>query len=217
MNIKAGILAIDCSTSILKIGLSLDEKSVMLSNDDRYRHAEFIFKLIDQILEENSFDRNGLKLITVCIGPGSFTGLRVGLAAAKGLAVSLKIPIVGISTFSIAAPSLFGKYENPAVVIPSRKNEFYFGEIVQSAFDDSSIKIYSGDELKEISKNFTICPVDLKPEDMELFDKIVENPEEIIVSDNLIGAGYNKHHSSGSDDLSKLEPLYIQQFPVGKK
>lgn len=54
--------------------------------------------MIEELLEQNSMALDSLSAISVSIGPGSYTGLRVGLSAAKGLAFALDIPIMGIST-----------------------------------------------------------------------------------------------------------------------
>ena len=90
------ILAIDSSTTFLRVGLQgANDEIFSGENHDRYRHAEFIFPLIDKVISEAKIEKTDIDAIIVATGPGSFTGLRIGMSAAKGLAVALNIPIAG--------------------------------------------------------------------------------------------------------------------------
>ena len=96
------ILGIDSSTDILAIGLSNDQKIIAETTVLSQReHASRIIDTIDEVLTSGSTKKNELSGVSVAIGPGSFTGLRVGLAVAKAFAVALDIPLVGISTFEV--------------------------------------------------------------------------------------------------------------------
>lgn len=87
-------------------------------------HAEHLFDQIDDVLDNAGREYDDLDRIVVTVGPGSFTGLRVGLAAARGLATALNIPCVGIST--LFALSLSGRENQPvSVFIDARRNQHY--------------------------------------------------------------------------------------------
>ncbi|MDX2007309.1 MAG: tRNA (adenosine(37)-N6)-threonylcarbamoyltransferase complex dimerization subunit type 1 TsaB [Meiothermus sp.] len=88
------ILGIDTATPYLVLGLPTAERAVRLER----RHAEVLWSELEDFLRQNSVDRSGLEAIAVGQGPGSYTGLRVGVSAGLGLARGLGVPVVGVST-----------------------------------------------------------------------------------------------------------------------
>ena len=100
------ILAIDtsggqCALAVLGSGRKATRIEVM----DR-GHAEALFPMIDAVLEECGASHSDLTKIAVCTGPGSFTGLRAGIAAARGLALGRGVPAVGITRFEALAAAM---------------------------------------------------------------------------------------------------------------
>lgn len=215
MEIIPHILAIDSSASTLKIGLSLESGQIAkLSNADRFRHAEFIFILINRLLGENNLAANQLRGIVVSTGPGSFTGLRVGLASAKGLAVSLGIPLVGFSNYTASAGRIFGEYGLSAVLTPSRRGEFYLGLVESETFADESITIISSVEIPIRLKNYPIIGIDFGRLTRETYPVPDFKHFETRI-DDFITIGSSRLFS-GDDKINTLEPLYIQNFQPGK-
>ncbi len=97
---RAAILAIDCATTQVVVasgspGGRIDGLSTWPAG---YRHGETLLPAIGRFLGEQNLRRSRLVAIVVGTGPGAFTGLRVGLATAKGLAHGLRLPLIGIST-----------------------------------------------------------------------------------------------------------------------
>ena len=90
-------------------------------------HAERLFPMIDELMAEAGCSPGDLSRIAVCTGPGSFTGLRVGVAAARGLALGLGIPAIGVTRFE----ALIGPGERE-VTLPGRG-----GTIYRQTFDDN--------------------------------------------------------------------------------
>ncbi|MBI4126211.1 MAG: tRNA (adenosine(37)-N6)-threonylcarbamoyltransferase complex dimerization subunit type 1 TsaB [Deltaproteobacteria bacterium] len=90
---------------------------------DPTSHEEKLFQKLEDILSLLSMKPSDINGIIVGIGPGSFTGLRVGLAAAKGMALSLGIPIVGVSSLDVLEQSLGGGMVVP--LIDARRGEIY--------------------------------------------------------------------------------------------
>lgn len=88
------ILGIDTATPYLVLGLPNAERAVRLER----RHAEVLWAELDDFLRQNSVDRSGIAAIAVGQGPGSYTGLRVGVSAGLGLARGLGVPVVGVGT-----------------------------------------------------------------------------------------------------------------------
>ena len=98
------ILALDTSTLVSSVAIASSEKLIAeLILQTKLTHSEVLMPHIEQILAMTKLEKADLTGIAVSIGPGSFTGLRIGLAAAKGMAYALKIPIVGVSTLAALA------------------------------------------------------------------------------------------------------------------
>lgn len=95
------ILAIDCSVSGLGVAvLGAGERLSMIREDGRDQPARLL-PSIAAALEAAGVDRRAVSLLAVTIGPGSFTGVRVGLATARGLAVGLGVPLAGVATTTV--------------------------------------------------------------------------------------------------------------------
>ena len=86
--------------------------------------AELLFEVIEDALKKAKIKKTRIDFIVVGIGPGNFTGIRIGLAAAKGLSLSLKVPISGVNSFQA---SLYGQKKYKVAVIPARQNLYYLG------------------------------------------------------------------------------------------
>lgn len=97
------ILAIDTSAAQCAVALVGDIATASRSESMTRGHAEALFPMIDDVLAELSVDFRDLTRIAVCTGPGSFTGLRVGIAAARGLALGLGVPALGVTRFEALA------------------------------------------------------------------------------------------------------------------
>jgi len=110
------ILAIETSGSSFSVALA--EKGKLVSEvfwNSGLRHSELLVPAIKRILKKARWEINSVKKIAVSTGPGSFTGIRVGLSCAKTIAQALKIPLVGIDTVDILAGQA---KKNSCAVIP---------------------------------------------------------------------------------------------------
>ncbi len=118
-------LAIDTAAPRLQLALALADGSVdVLVEDIAKGHAEILFGRLGDLLERNGLGYEDLDRVAVTTGPGSFTGLRIGLSAARGLGVACKIPVLGIP--SLLAVSLGAASGPVAVLIDARREEAYF-------------------------------------------------------------------------------------------
>jgi tRNA threonylcarbamoyladenosine biosynthesis protein TsaB len=124
------VLAIETATQVQ--ALSLIDGSRCLEHRIsrvRYNHGSSLLRNVDLLLTEQGVDVEAVDLFAVGLGPGSFTGLRVGLATAKALSLATKKPIVGVS--SLAALAFQPAQANPGAtviaVLDARRNEVYAG------------------------------------------------------------------------------------------
>ncbi len=209
------ILGIDSSTSILKVGLSLrDSRVVSHENSGRYSHAEFIFGLIEKILSETGISKSEVDLIAVSLGPGSFTGLRVGLAVAKGLALAINIEIQGITTFTAVSSGLFGRFGSTAVLIPSRRDEYYLSIVDGEYIWHPNVRVVKSADIPKAIGTMKLLGVDFDPTILPIDrERIITNNEFKPEIEHLIDCAERKTNGFGVDNISDLEPWYIQNFP----
>jgi tRNA threonylcarbamoyladenosine biosynthesis protein TsaB len=116
-----------CGVALLRDGAVLAEESI----EERYAHAEKLFGFIDDVLERAGVKLDSLQGIAVSIGPGSFTGLRIGLSVVKGLHLATGIPVVAVPTLEAlawrAAPEVRGTgIERILAVLDARREEVYW-------------------------------------------------------------------------------------------
>jgi tRNA threonylcarbamoyladenosine biosynthesis protein TsaB len=117
-------LAIDTAAPRLQLGLLLGDGRTDISVDDiATGHAELIFGRIAELLDRNGLGYADLERVVTTTGPGSFTGLRIGLSAARGIGLARHIPVIGVS--SLVALSL-GAPGPATVLLDARRGEAYF-------------------------------------------------------------------------------------------
>ena len=117
-------LAIDTAAPRLQLGLLLADGRVDVAVDEiATGHAELIFTRVAALLERNGLGYGDLERVVTTTGPGSFTGLRIGLSAARGIGLARAIPVVGVS--SLVALSL-GTQGPSTVLLDARRDEAYF-------------------------------------------------------------------------------------------
>lgn len=125
----ANILCLETSSEICSIALGIDgHVSNLVESNESYSHASEILSLIDQCLAPKPIDRAGLDAIAFSMGPGSFTGLRVGAAAAKAICFALDLPLIGLSTLYTLANSIHQMTDHNVLYAPmidARRDEVY--------------------------------------------------------------------------------------------
>lgn len=118
-------LAIDTAAPRLQLAVLCADETVDVSTDDiATGHAEILFDRLAALLERNALTHAQVERIAVTTGPGSFTGLRIGLSAARGLGLARKLPVLGIP--SLLALSLSAAAEPVTVLLDARRGEAYF-------------------------------------------------------------------------------------------
>jgi len=147
MSVSApAILAIDTAAPRLQLALLAGEKLDVSVDEIAQGHAEILFDRIDVLLARNGLAYGALTRIAVTTGPGSFTGLRIGLSAARGLGLALSIPVVGVP--SMMAISLATQCRPSVVLLDARRGEAYFQLFSGPAIPASAAAILPMDEAR---------------------------------------------------------------------
>ncbi len=120
------ILAIDSATPVAGVAL-LDEDRLIREVFVNYKktHSETLMPMVDQLLQDCDKSLGDVTALAITVGPGSFTGLRIGLAAVKGLSLATGIPVVAISTLDVLAHNIAFSEALVCPVLNARKQEVY--------------------------------------------------------------------------------------------
>lgn len=198
------IIAIETSTEVCSAAL-VHQNSVLnvRSLKEKNIHSERLLTLIDELLHQSQISKTQLDGIAVSIGPGSFTGLRIGLSAAKGLALALDLAI-------IAVPTLDGIAEGFRLGKRTGYNE-KFCAMIDAKRDEAFYSFYSitQDEIFR-QQDFSIKLKTDILSDALLQSAITEQPE---ISASSVGRiADRKRNEFRILDFSHLEPLYLRDF-----
>lgn len=146
------ILAVETSGALCSVALCLDEKNfIELNYLQKHIHSQKLIGMIDTILKTSDVELNQIKSIAVSMGPGSFTGLRVGLSAAKGIGFGSALPIIPVPTFHAFAHQIaefVPDNSNYAIAVGANIDESYFAKYVKKGNMVETLE-----ELKLIEKN----------------------------------------------------------------
>ena len=218
------ILAIDTATMVSSVAVA-DEKRLLaeLTVQTRLTHSETLLPHIQQVLEMAGVVKNQLAGVAVSLGPGSFTGLRIGLGAAKAIAYGLDIPIVGVPT----AEALAWHYPVPGIVtvpfIDAQKGNVYSavyawqnGTIVELL----PVQVYTLDEALELCQRQagTVMAVgDMVQKKLACREDLPANlqipPQHMLMprAANVAIAGLARLSQGRIDSVMNLEPIYIRR------
>lgn len=122
------ILALDSSGLVASVAV-LEDEVLLAEYTVNYKktHSQTLLPMLDTIAQMIELDLNSLDAIAVAAGPGSFTGLRIGSATAKGLGLALEKPLVGVPTVEALAYNLYGTTGLICPIMDARRNQVYTG------------------------------------------------------------------------------------------
>ena len=218
------ILNIESSTTNCSISLALNGKVIAIKekNDESYSHSTKLHSFIDEVLKESNVSSRELSAIAVSKGPGSYTGLRIGVAAAKGLCYALDLPLISVSTLLILAKQI--KVESGLIipVMDARRDEVY------SAIFDSSYnsirevlaEIITKDSFQELISRNKLFFVG---NGQEKCKRLIKNNSNLIFSshetfpssDEMAGLSFERFKNSKFEDIAYFEPDYLKNFIPG--
>jgi tRNA threonylcarbamoyladenosine biosynthesis protein TsaB len=215
MNQTAPILAIDTSTDFAGIALLGGDTRVALTWDAGRNQTTSMLDQVDRCLRLAGLAPAQLGGVAIAIGPGMFTSLRVGVSLAKGLAIGLDLPVVGVSTLEVAAQAWIGlDREIVAVVSVGRGRVVWqrfsatgdaFGEPVNSSDDElrealtgSRSALVVGEVPEALAAECSTAGMVVRHGDAGRRDPLL-----------LAQLGRERLAQRGPDDLTALQPTYV--------
>lgn len=127
------ILAIDTATEMCSVSLSVSgevhSREVLAAN----RHSSIVLGMVDELLAEAGIRLNQLDLLVNDIGPGSFTGIRIGLGVAQGLAYGADLPLLGVDALATLAKGVASKDGHVLAMIDARMGQLYWAHFAYQA------------------------------------------------------------------------------------
>ncbi len=221
-------LSIDTSSSISSLSLSQrGEIKVEFNWRCSQNHASELFPNLNYVLRGQGVSPHELTAIVVAKGPGSFNGLRVGIAAAKGLAFALDIPVVGISTLEVEAFP-FSFYGLPVCSLHHLSKEEFAFAVYQGEGEEWQNVIPPGigalDDVSHSTRERTIFCGELKD---EVKCHIKESLGDLaVIPDRVVNVrrggflaylGWKRLEEGEVNDILLLEPLYLRKPKITLK
>ncbi len=215
------ILNIDTSLDIASVCLSNEEQVLQFAvNEDQKDHASWLHITVAALLEKAGYTLKDLAAVAVSIGPGSYTGLRVGLATAKGYCYALQIPLITVNTLKLIA--FAAKNEAVDLICPmidARRMEV-FTTIYTKNFEEkiphqSLIIDEKSIEQLFLSPHILFCGnaiVKIKP---LLSNKHASISESTANATHLSQLAYSLFINKEFTDIAYSEPFYLKEFYSG--
>lgn len=208
-----------CSVSIAKAGKVLAIKEMNAG----YTHAENLHVFIEEILKQTRKTTKDLNAIAVSAGPGSYTGLRIGVSAAKGLAFALQIPLIAVNTLQTMASAAIQQKESDILFCPmldARRMEVYTAIFDKelNTIKETSPQIISVEDLSFFNTGKPIC---FFGDGMVKCKDILKQIPQSSFIDNITPSSsalaelsYQKHKKAQFEDVAYFEPLYLKNFLI---
>lgn len=217
------ILNIETATKNCSVSLAEHGEILALSeiNDGQYSHAEKLHKFIKEVFLKSNRALNELKAVAVSKGPGSYTGLRIGVSAAKGIAFALDVPLISVNTLESLGLSLAIEQGVKIPLLDARRMEVYCAVLDKNndLIEDVSAKIISEDSFQnELDQN----KVYFLGDGAEKCKTMISHKNAVFIDNKFPSANemahlsYLKHKKNDIEDVAYFEPFYLKDFVVLK-
>ena len=220
------ILNIETSTTLCSVSLAKEGKIVASKEmNEGFTHAENLHVFIEEVLAKAGKSVKDLNAIAVGSGPGSYTGLRIGVSAAKGLAYALNIPLIAVNTLQTMAAMAVKQNTKDILFCPmldARRMEVYtaFFDKNLNTIKETSAQIISIDNVDVFNSGKPICFFgDGMPKCKELLKNIpqAEFIENVVpASEGLAQLSYQRFLKQQFEDVAYFEPFYLKDFLINK-
>ena len=221
------ILNIETSSKNCSVSISENGKIIGLKEQsfDEYSHSKSLHVFIDEIFKQTKLSPQKLSAVAISEGPGSYTGLRIGVSAAKGICVALNLPLIAIDTMQILARKIECAEGYIISAMDARRDEIYY-----SVFKSNNCKIpIKGGKTdcmiinsNSFSNYLESSIVNFVGNCNEKINKFL-NHDNIIFSDFMLPSAnemgiisFSSFKKGEFEDVSDFQPKYLKEFG-GKK
>jgi tRNA threonylcarbamoyladenosine biosynthesis protein TsaB len=215
------ILSLETATKICAV--ALHDKGKLIAEkyiDIEHAHSSQLTVLIESLLQENHTDKKALQAVAVSAGPGSYTGLRIGVSAGKGLCFALQIPLLAVNTLEALALPIRARVETNTLLCPmldARRMEVYCAifDTAGKTISPTEAKIIDQESFADILQHQKIvffgegagkCQSLLQHENAVFLDHILPT------ADSIGKLAYTRYENQQFEDLAYFEPLYLKDF-----
>ncbi|MFK8045781.1 MAG: tRNA (adenosine(37)-N6)-threonylcarbamoyltransferase complex dimerization subunit type 1 TsaB [Crocinitomicaceae bacterium] len=218
------ILCIETATKVCSVALALNGKAIAVkeSKTENFSHSENLNLFIESLFIGSKYELTDVNAIAVSMGPGSYTGLRIGASTAKGLAYGLQVPVIGIGSLLSLANQL-PKKENTLIcpMFDARRMEVY------SALYNQSLDLISEVEAKVITSESYLTYLNqerivfIGPGAEKCMD-LIQHPNAIfdlnlaVSATSMASIADIKFQKNEFENLAYFEPFYLKDFIAGK-
>ncbi|OZV71146.1 tRNA (adenosine(37)-N6)-threonylcarbamoyltransferase complex dimerization subunit type 1 TsaB [Winogradskyella aurantia] len=218
------ILNIETATTNCSVSLSKNGETLFLKEDMSlgFSHAELLHLFIDEVFKSTKTNPSSIDAIAVSKGPGSYTGLRIGVSSAKGLCYALNKPLIAIDTLEILSRQL---QIDSGLIVPmldARRMEVY-SAIYNAKYvlqREIQAQILNEESFKAFLDNQSIYFIG---SGVEKTKALIQHPNAIFINGKLPSANemallsYLKYKKSDTEDVAYFEPYYLKDFIALKK
>lgn len=221
------ILGIETSSQVCSVGLA-DARGWCIERNiiDPHIHSEKLLTLIAEVLRQAEVDLGSLDAIAISIGPGSFTGLRIGLSTAKGLCFALEKRLIDVSTFDAIAQAAFesaSHYEKVYIAVDAKQGEFYVGSAEQKKSGTRSpikVRTLRVDEVpwteSSVDGRFWVTDRPDVIRGRGIPSERIGGYSSFCRGDVVARLARDKYEGNDFADLVSIEPMYLKDFLVKK-
>ena len=151
---KKNYLSIDTTTEACSVALNCSGEQCYRYTEEPRMHAKLVLPMVDELLAEAGIALGQVNGITFCQGPGAFTGLRIGAGVVQGLAFSVDLPVLGVSTLATMAQRTFreNKVTKVHAAIDARMGEIYWGSYLLGKGDNPLMELQGQETVIEPDK-----------------------------------------------------------------
>ncbi|MBW4359588.1 tRNA (adenosine(37)-N6)-threonylcarbamoyltransferase complex dimerization subunit type 1 TsaB [Flavobacterium taihuense] len=214
------ILNIETATKNCSVALAKEGKTILCKEiaEEGYSHAERLHVFIEEIISEANIALKDLAAIAVSQGPGSYTGLRIGVSAAKGLCYALDVPLIAVDTLRTLASKVVVTDGLIVPMIDARRMEVYcaifsaslekkrevLAEIItENSFEEIQETVYFVGDCNEKCKS-------VLTKDNFVFLDAIKYPS----ANEMSTLSFDKYKISDTVDVAYFEPYYLKDFLI---
>jgi tRNA threonylcarbamoyladenosine biosynthesis protein TsaB len=208
----------NCSVSLAKNGETILCKEMA---DEGYSHAEKLHVFIEEVLKETNTNFQELKAVAVSKGPGSYTGLRIGVSAAKGICYALNIPLISVDTLEILAKQVTTDNGIIVPMLDARRMEVYSAvfDINHNKLMEVQAEVLTNESYSEIEEQvYFIGDCQEKCKSVLIKDNFHFVSNIVFPSANEMSfLSHKKFINQEFEDVAYFEPFYLKDFMLTKK